>query len=216
MKKNYLLRIAGLFLLGSFSMTFLIGCGDKLPTENDGSVIMPLKVGNMWIGRTTMYNRQGAMIHLEIDTLTVVEAVNERGLTWYKMNNGTLYRNGDEGLYRLDSCLCLDAKYPAAVSDTFNTLPPTPVLLPGEPEPVLQIVASKVFAVQESIEGLGGENFQTHHYAPVIIQPLNARFIEERHSYYVPDLGPVLIEDYAGGKTDGYLMRRWELVKANI
>lgn len=211
--KNY--RHHRLFLEALAAALLLVSCSDALPTETEGSVIMPLKTGNTWIGTATTYDREGNIVSVRQDTIAIVQALQIGEELWHEANGGTLYRNAADGLYTSGECICLEAKYPAAQLDTFNTLPPAQVLIPGSSEPVVQIVTSKVLATSEQVSTPAG-TFRTYHYAPVIVAPAGARFLQERHSYYVPDLGPVRIDDYTGGRQEGYLSRRWELVKVTL
>jgi hypothetical protein len=186
----------------------IAGCFDS-PTSSTSSVIMPLKVGNQWIGRVTS-DSSGTSI-VSYDTLTIVQEVVINNETWYKANTGDFYINRANGLLSTPNpnqsgdCACNVIQYPASRGDTILA-PEVLVLVPGNPEPVTQKVGREVLATDSTITVPAG-SFSCYHYMMKLYSPTNARLVFPNEHFYVPDLGPVLI--VSGG-------RRWELVKAIV
>jgi hypothetical protein len=186
----------------------IAGCFDS-PTSSTPSVIMPLKVGNQWIGRVTFDSAGTAIVRY--DTLTIVQEVSINNEKWYKASTGDFYINRAEGLLSTPTpnlsgdCPCAVIQYPASRGDTL-LLPEVQVLVSGNPDPVTQIVGREVLATDSTINVPAG-SFSCYHYMMKLYSPANARFVFPDERFYVPDLGPVLI--VSGG-------RRWELVKATV
>jgi hypothetical protein len=115
------------------------GCNDgsgPQPVKINASVIMPLAVGNQWIGQITDYDVRGDIVSQNFDTLTVYKSRVINGETWYYLDHfprfsldgdSNLYEltNRSDGLYECDSEhfgeATLIAKYPAISQDTFST-----------------------------------------------------------------------------------------------
>jgi hypothetical protein len=110
-----------------------------LPTQQ---VIMPLAVGNEWIGRVNRYDSHEKFDSTWLDTLRVLRSEDTGGETWYYANTPVIYgpdtlyawfTNRPDGLYTRDmedhGKTYRAAKYPARPGDicatfdsTFDTL----------------------------------------------------------------------------------------------
>jgi hypothetical protein len=184
------------------------GCVDQ-PTSSTSSVIMPLKVGNQWIGRVSADSAGAAFIGY--DTITIVQEVIINNERWYKANTGDFYINRADGLLSTPTpnlsgdCPCAIIQYPASRGDTL-LLPEVQVLVPDSTDPVTQKIGREVLATDSTISVPAG-SFSCYHYMMKLYSPSNAKFVYPDERFYMPDLGPVLI--VSGG-------RRWELVKATV
>lgn len=200
--KARLLTLAPLFLL-------LAGCGILSPEPDptpSGSVIMPLEVGNQWIAKYTQYDEQGNKTDERFDTLSIVSSYRVYNETMFRASTEEHYVNRGDGLWSGADCNRQHAKYPARKDDLYNH-ESIPVLLPSSDKPIMQTIAVRVLHTDTTVTVPAG-TFKTYHYAPVILSPTDAKFITPIHSYYAPNVGPVLIETFGRNPT------RWELVKA--
>jgi hypothetical protein len=194
---------ARLSLLALLLVAVAPGCGLISPDGSD-DVIMPLTVGNQWVGRYHLYDSTGTVDSTWHDTLTIERAVRDGSETLFTGSNGETYVNRADGLWYGDSaCNLQRAKYPAAAGATFSE-ESVLVLLPGSTAPVEQKTAMLVVRTDTTITVPAG-TYRCYHYRPVIIAPSNARFVIERDYYYAPNIGPVMID--MGGVTH----TRWEL-----
>jgi hypothetical protein len=129
MRKLYLLLTTLLF----------ISC-DQGNVPNASLQIMPLKVGNRWIGRITEYDTNGNVASTRLDTLTVYKSEVVKGETWYyrTMSPAVLtlrggdpdtlifdtvqyaFTNRSDGLYQDDYPRPCIARYPAKEGDTMS------------------------------------------------------------------------------------------------
>ena len=194
------------------------GCGildpDDSSNKPSSGVIMPLKVGNTWIGRTTMTDRDGAVTSVTYDTLRIVKEKRIDGYIWYEANTGDLYRNDADGLHVATGggmeCTCPVVKYPAARLDTFNTVF-VPLLFPDYPEAILTSNFTQVASRDTAITVPPG-TFTCYHYRRRVestdpSKPVDAVVIRE-HEFYAPNIGPV--------KREGHDGSRWEVVKYEL
>ncbi|HWF43260.1 MAG TPA: hypothetical protein VG537_01335 [Candidatus Kapabacteria bacterium] len=127
-----------LTVTASFSIV-AIGCNDGAgpqPVKINTSVIMPLAVGNRWIGQITDYDARGEITSQKFDTLNIYKSRVISGETWYYLDHFPRFSisgdtaqyqliNRSDGLYECDSehfgQATLIAKYPAMPQDTFST-----------------------------------------------------------------------------------------------
>lgn len=214
MVKTTLKYLAGSLILAAIVST---GCSDNLPTGTKGSVIMPLKEGNMWIGRLTQYDADGNVRTSEPDTIKVFdfkERASRYGDEIRWLHGGLIYEevaeNRQDGLHVTSAYdpdrrhMRLQAKYPASPLDTFDS----------------KIGTTIVVSVNETVTVPAG-TYRCYHYVPAYLAP-GAAIDGHRHSatamqrYFVPDLGPVRIDVYRWNWTTKkyWFSRRWELVKA--
>lgn len=101
----------------------IVGCAE-IPTEPDRKSLpmMPLAVGNRWIGRSYALDTAGSQIDLVYDTLEIVSTIDRDGETWFVARDGTHYINRTGGLWILDAFGATHhlAKHPASVGETFD------------------------------------------------------------------------------------------------
>ena len=218
-------------MLWLVSMVLLpTGCGDRLPTgSSDGRFIMPLAVGNQWIGVETTYAPDGSVTGTRLDTIEIVDLATNTTTdeTWYKSNQVendqvVWYRNSEGGLHRMPTevgmipdCNCLQLHYPAAQGDTF-LLPLAQVLIPdpngGPPQTVTQKIGMYLESTETTVQVPNGEH-KCYVYWQRIFTPKDARFSNDLPwHYYVPDLGPIKMEWYpSGDPAKGPIVKKWEL-----
>ncbi|MCB0710986.1 MAG: hypothetical protein KDD67_01510 [Ignavibacteriae bacterium] len=216
------------------TVTFLLlvvsGCGDRLPTGPAGSVIMPLAKGNMWIGRLTRYSEDGTVASTTSDTVKITEAIpwsenGEDALWYFSEASGVdfltmLCRNTDEGLM-VYSCFGVVAPYPAAPLDTSSTLRGE-VLIPNSDDPnnpftAELVTATRVEDVDRNVVVPSG-SYKAYVYREKILEPDSVKFTGDiPWKYFVPDVGPVLVEWYQGGSPEtGRMTKKWELVELQL
>jgi hypothetical protein len=196
-------------LLFVLPVLLLAGCFSPAAPEDPG-VLMPLKVGNRWIGEQTWFSPSGNTTLR--DTLEIVAEQMINGEKWFVGSDGKMYINRSTGLYSRDTtgCDCFDAKYPARAGDSI-LLPDALVFLPGQSQPVGQIVVQRVVTTDTTIQVPAGR-YSTYHFRPEIVEPKNARLVTPSARFYAPNVGPIRFE--RGISTDPSW--RWELVKAEI
>jgi hypothetical protein len=107
------------------TVALLAGCNESDLTGPpvDTSVIMPLKVGNMWIDRMSEYDPTGALTSTSFDTVTIISDDVIGNEHWFRNNQSVWRTNRSDGSWvRIDGIdIWLAMKYPAAVLDTFHT-----------------------------------------------------------------------------------------------
>lgn len=197
---------------------------------------MPLAKGNMWIGTETTFNESGDVVSTRPDTISITDVRSVNGKLWYRSNRGTQdqeiwYRNSEDGLHGtyvdpnepddFDECTCLSLHYPAPRGDTLR-FPSAQVLLPDPGQPgnvriVRQIIAMYLESTDSAVTVPAG-SYRSHVYRQRLFEPDNAQFVGDvPWHYYVPDIGPVMIEWYPRGEPKyGGVTRRWELVEARL
>ena len=114
------------------SVLFLLllnNCNENIsPAPTGTDVIMPLAVGNYWIGQSNSYSVTDIFkkpVSSSFDTLKILSDTTINGLQWYKLNEGICLRNTGNSLnthpYADHPLLFFGTKFPASVGDTFNT-----------------------------------------------------------------------------------------------
>lgn len=194
----------------------IVGCGHLVDSDTDNnepsnSVIMPLKVGNTWIGRTTRTDANGTVVSVTYDTLKIVREVRIDSKIWYETNTEELLRNDQQGLHwkleSWDDCNSLRARYPAMPGDTFGTQTVTALLPQGN------VVADMVLFTQvvsrDTVISVPLRTIASYHYRRRVesadpSKPIDAVMIQE-HEFYAPNIGPVK----RTGRDGSY----WELVE---
>ena len=170
-------------------MLLLAGCGDEFVGPSATGVIMPLKVGNQWIGRWT---RAGSVAS-RIDTLTIVSEVQRGNERWYKGSDGDLYINRPGGLWQYSekggyyTGEAMLAKYPAALNDTFGIRSATERGLSG---PFVMTEGVTLLAKDTAI-GVSAGTYSCNLYAPIAIDASGAYDIPTKRNYYAPNIGPI-------------------------
>ncbi len=203
-------------------------CGDQLPTTPAEKQIQPLAVGNWWIGKVTVRDSIGIPSTYQ-DTIRILSRrthtpgpptiyyVDNRGWEHYYIGRELYRKSCDSGMvHELTACGAV-ALYPAQASDTFSTQPDAKVLLPdpsgGDPQIVDQKIAMMVIATDTTITVEAG-TFTCYHYRPTIMEPAQARFLEETDIFYSPGVGMVLFERRY--RATGPPHYRWELADYNV
>ena len=198
-------------ILSALAALLVCGCwSPSAPETGSPGVLMPLKVGNMWIGDRTSFGPSGSTTLR--DTLVITGERTIKGETWFVGSDGQMYINRNNGLYTWDSagcdCDCYTAKYPSRSGDSI-LLPEALVLLPGSTDPVAQIVVERVVTSDTTIQVPAG-SYSTYHFRPEIIEPKNARLVTPSARFYAPNVGPIRLQR----GSDQAPVWKWELVKA--
>ncbi|MBX3042950.1 MAG: hypothetical protein KIT33_01760 [Candidatus Kapabacteria bacterium] len=91
---------------------------NKVLNNQEKNVLMPLKVGNMWLYEVKQFDSSGTMINEYIDSIEVLEKINFRGETWFRVRMidmgstwNSILTNTDKGLYRADENTTLDCRF---------------------------------------------------------------------------------------------------------
>ena len=218
MKRTFLLPLLALIV------STIAGCVDQLPTGGNqtNDVIMPLAVGNRWIGRMSLTSDRGlTWIDAFNDTLEAVGSRRLDGDTWFAMRmNGRdtgEFSNLSDGLYTMvPGCTCLRAKYPGEAGDLFE-IDSMMVLLPDSAAPFWVSVGIEIVATDTTITVPAG-TFTCHLYHRTILGDVDARLINETYEFYAPDIGPIRTDIYTTGlpKNGDAPDRRWELVEYSL
>jgi len=192
------------------TLVLLAGCGDEFVGPTAAGVIMPLKVGNQWIGRWTSFD-PGAPRY---DTLTIVSEVRKGNELWFKGSDGNLYINRADGLWRYsessESCAeILLAKYPAALNDTFGICTTTKQGGPG----TYTYTDAVVTVANDTTITVPAGAYACQAYKPVVAGPGRMGSDEIDRNYYAPNIGPVRKLYYS---PIGMWVHVWELVSVTL
>jgi hypothetical protein len=195
----------------------IIGCGDPVDPDPDNngpsnSVIMPLKLGNTWIGRTTRTDANGTVVSVTYDTLKIVREVRIDSKIWYETNTDELLRNDQQGLHwkleSWDDCNCLRAKYPAMPADTFGTTSANVLVNNDVAEARLFTqVVSRDTVISVPLRTVASYHYRRRVESADPSKPIDAVMIQE-HEFFAPNVGPVR----RTGRDGSY----WELVEVII
>jgi hypothetical protein len=129
-------RIAGLsgqrvaiFALILSAFAILSGCKTEGTTEpipsgprDSNAVILPLKVGNRWIYKTTDYDSTGTPLRSRGDTTTIVRDTMIGSEKWFIDQGGVVQTNRTTGLHLMDQTgeTYLVNAYPATLNQTYR------------------------------------------------------------------------------------------------
>jgi hypothetical protein len=222
-----------------FLLLFL-GCesggGPVTPT-----VIMPLAVGNRWIGQITETDSAGNVVSVSLDTQTVYRTEIVNGETWYYRNlmplvlmprNGKpdslsfdtvdyIFTNRTDGLYQAYSSQFtlrpiapwLIAKYPASVGDTMRI-----DTLDMDTPPQTRVI-NIVAGTQTKVTVPAGM-FTCYKYQEILVHRQNgittSRLVDS--SFYAPDIGLVQyiyeLPDFDNPSASHHVL--WQLVRAEL
>lgn len=204
----------------------LAGC-EETPTQPDrvSLPIMPLAVGNMWIGRSYGLDTLGGAIDIEADTLSIVSTESIAAETWYRTSDGTLLANRADGLWWRSSSTALAtliAKHPASVGEIFGR-ETARILYPDTLDHEIDslVYGHVVIAVGTRLTVTAGtydvNGYQEH------LETFDGQVITEDHElwmgdqeFYSPGVGRVQQRRYQmtpDGKTQWGV---WELVEARL
>lgn len=201
-------------------LPLLIGCTDELPTvDGRDGIIMPLAVGNQWVGKLTTYNTTGDPVALRLDTIQIVSfdvAGNPTpdGTKLFTDQDGYQFWYTGEGLWANNTTcfgMGLSAKYPALAPDTFATVR-TQALLGTGTAPTDVTSAWQVVSIDTAVTVPAG-TFHCYYYRRVAFEPQGGRLQTVASAFYAPQIGPVLMEQTQGEpmQTPGAPVSRWEL-----
>jgi hypothetical protein len=201
MKQNFILLLIGL----------LFAACKQSPTSSDPGVIMPLKIGNQWIGLRS-FDSSGTRV-VRYDTISIDHEVYVNNEWWYQTNKGDLYKNRADGLWWMPSGPDMYgsglARYPANPGDAMRM--PGSVLIPESSMAISGGVAHEVVSTNAIVTVAGG-TFYCYDYTLKAYYPPDARVAVPEERFYMPNIGPVLITyELLNGDTV-----RWELLKYTL
>lgn len=123
--------IAAIIAIG---LVIFVGCGDKGSGPKD-TVIMPLKVGNSWLGTLTDYDSNGVIVQVDTLKLGVLRDTTISDEKWFivgtineginKVGTFNVMSHRNDGIW-LANCRppdgqpCLLYKYPAVAGDNYD------------------------------------------------------------------------------------------------
>jgi hypothetical protein len=178
------------------------GCSNRLAPNGGKGVIMPLAVGNRWIGKTRLTT--GAEV---FDTLRITRDTTLRREKWYVTSNGALLANHPDGLYIWDLALARRGmgkprralKFPIAVGDALDDLGSLTrttdsagnaemvrlVLTVVSSDTLIEVEAGRYHCIQAALQLYNADGSPNH-----------TKLINDGPVYFAPGIGLV--------KTDGY------------
>lgn len=213
-------------VLAALALVPLAGC-EETPTQPDRTSLpmMPLAVGNTWIGRSYGLDSLGGPTGIERDTLSIVATETIAAETWYRSDDGSLYANRADGLWwRMNSTVParMMAKHPASVGEVFGR-ETVRVLYPDTLDHEIDslVYGHVVIAVGMGMTVTAGtynvNGYQEH------LETLEGQTITEDHElwmgdqeYYAPGVGRVQHRRYEMTPDGKALWRVWELVEARL
>ena len=204
-------------------LLLLLSCGDNsTDPEGDDGKIMPLAVGNRWIGRVTERNPGGAGMDSYLDTIELlskraqpqatsgVAFVDNRGWEWYYVGDELHIGACDFDLLPISIECGPLALSPATKGRIFGErfLDSIPISDPsGNPVSVALVMGVQVESVDTTVSVEAGE-FHALVYREFIVSPGSIHYPTTNHSFYSPGVGVVLYEQkHESGDIDF----RWEL-----
>lgn len=201
------------------------GCSEPNPVQaGDGTCIMPLAIGNTWVGRSTTYDSDGNTIKIVYDTLRIVDKVTVGGEEWWITDQDIAYTNRRDGCWMSVGSPGLNpwlaAKYPAATRDTFNVEVVERVNQYGSL--IDSLVMNSVVSSTSLRCLVPGGDFLCYQYQIALKDqnglPLSTSEFPNRDDYngYAPGIGPVVEEHYTAEQGSTYLWKRWELVSVRL
>ena len=109
---------------------FMSSCKQSTEVNADPGVIVPLKIGNMWVEKITTYDSLGNTMSTMIDTQKVINDTTIGNEKWYSYTNylgNTLFTNRPDGYYMRyknaydrSYSITILWKYPAKANESFN------------------------------------------------------------------------------------------------
>jgi hypothetical protein len=206
-----------LLILITITSVILAACASDPLGPTDSQPIMPLKVGNRWIGRTEQLDTAGEVKSTQFDTLEIVAEEVDNGETWYRTNRNTSYTIREDGLwyrpYGAGDYLMFLAKYPASVDDLFGT--DTLSRLPNTDSLVISTI--RVRSTGERVTVPAG-TFQAIRYVTDLYNIDGSPFdLGNTDEGYVPGVGSVETL-YYGRTASGrrIVWMKWQLVEVII
>jgi hypothetical protein len=165
---------------------------DSAPTEpqSNAGEILPLKVGNQWIGRVTDLDSPGHPSHL--DTMVVAKDTVIQNEKWFFLTGWSLYvANRTDGLWALDnSQTWLLWKFPAVEGESYRRLFDTVTVV--STNAIVSVPAGTYRCYQYHVEG------------------------SDYNEYLSPDVGPIKMGPYIVTTESGPEVYHvtWELFRA--
>jgi hypothetical protein len=215
------MRPIHLLFLSLLAITIALASCEKSPVTTSGpAVIMPLNLGNRWIGNWTIFDSvTGSASSTSMDTTEITAEMVIDGERWWNEYKSLYRTNRADGLYSRFLSLIdpiQTAKYPAMAGDTFSTrrLIDTMFGVPGEP----YISFSTVVSTNRAITVPAG-TFSCYEYtlSNKFLNDSSGRVEVHSHSYYAPGVGHVKFEVLSQGPNNTMrVARHWELVEYTL
>lgn len=213
--------------LAVYAMIAIAGCAETQPADVDRArlPIMPLAVGNRWIGHNLYFDTLGNSTVITVDTLEIVSSMSVNGDTWFVTNTGVRLISRSDGLWT-GSATGPDlqiALHPSSVGDVFGrrtVIHDTDTT--GKLDTIIQ--GQMVVAVAYPMDVPNG-SFRVTGYRIHQVRPDGVELTDtdplwnEDDEYYAPGIGPVrkIYRDYSRRSPDGFRPYRiWELLEARV
>jgi hypothetical protein len=219
MRTCFLARLAP-SLMAALALATAGGCSETAVEPDRRTLpIMPLAVGNVWIGRSYGLDSLGGPTGVEPDTLTIVSSESIDGETWFRASDDRLLIGRSDGLWVRastgDAARHL-ALHPASVGDVFGRdtvelpLMDTTVVFSRIVNGVgtgMTVIAGefKVNEYREQVASLAGE----------VIADSSALWRGDEE-FYAPGVGRVKAVTYRRTIRGIETWRVWELVEARL
>jgi hypothetical protein len=205
---------------------------NKVLNSQETNVLMPLKVGNLWHYNVTKYDSAGTVIDEYIDSIEVLEKINFRGDTWFRVRmidmgsmRNTLLTNTDKGLYTSEECTSLDcrfivAQYPENRSPIIAIQEDNAIVVyfDGEKDVIDTVTNQLIIELNTNyIATYKSANYPAKEYSTYwrALELVESKTLH-RVEVYIPNIG--LFEHkryrYAGGKQ--YIDTHYKLVATNL
>jgi hypothetical protein len=207
------------------AIAVLIGCSEPQPTGADRAQqpIMPLEVGNRWIGHTLFYDSLGNNTVIIKDTVEIVATTLVNGETWYVTRDSVRMISRGDGLWMADSANPAGrhvAKHPASVGELFDTRQRVIVSSDSlgadtltESRQVIAVGYSMV--VTDRLLLVTGSRIYRQTLDGRELMPTDEHWIADE-SYYAPSIGRVREYTFTRTSTGVVKASMWELLEVRV
>jgi hypothetical protein len=223
MRKLYFLLTALVF----------IAC-DQGNVPNASLQIMPLKVGNQWIGQIVSLDANDNILDTRPDTLAVSSSTTYDGDVWYYVKElpgqffysrydtsvwiysiraDGLYANIGPSFFGITERL---AKYPARIEDSVYS---TGLISPDSSSLPDSINASKLLRYvkrNDEVISVPGGTYSCYHYADKEVSQTGKILSIARNAWYSPGVGIIQFDHADGFPRAGVVREQWQLVRAEL
>lgn len=168
---------------------FMNSCKQSTEVNAESGVIIPLKIGNMWVEKITTYDSLGNTMSTMIDTQKVINDTTIGNENWYSYTNylgSSLFTNRPDGYYARDRnfydtsyTITILWKYPAKVNESYN----------------VQDANFVVKSTDDNVTVTAG-SFNCFQYRHSYISQFGSAYVGYQQNWLSPGLGPVRTMGY--------------------
>lgn len=223
MEINQILKI----LIIGFSALFFNSCSESGSNDNNNNaynpndVLMPLAVGNTWIGKVTFFDSKSNIVFEKFDTLRIDRSIVIDGITWYVSDASEhMFRNDASGFHDYVANTDIEIqhlKYPCNIGD--RMVYDTVEIGERNQEPTKAIIGNQLSHKNFSIRVIAGV-FSCYYYKTYAtkldgtILGIEPPFVPS--AYYNPNIGLVKSETYDFNDPTNKSKVVWELVSYEL